>query len=96
MIALHLVDSRPRAACASIVDFVGPYSVLGDKRSDDLDAGSRFTVINPSRFSSLASSSASKLWSLEVSAAPRSQLLFEPIKRKVGSAETRTASLTSS
>ena len=50
MIALRLVDSRPRAACASIVDFVGPYSVLGDKRSDDLDAGSRFTVINPSRF----------------------------------------------
>ena len=32
----------------------------------------------------------------EVKAAPRSQIFCEPIKRNVGSADTRTASLTSS
>ena len=37
------------------------------------DSSSRFTAINPSRFSSLASSSVSKLCNLEVSAAPRSR-----------------------
>ena len=50
---------------------------------------SRFTAISPSRFSSLASSSASKLCRREVSAPPRSQFFFEPIRRKVGSAEKR-------
>ena len=56
----------------------------------------RFTAISPSKFSSLASISVSKPCSVEVKAAPRSQFLFEPIKRKVGSADTRTASLRSS
>ena len=70
-------------------------------RSESLEVSacatnSRFTAINPIRFSSPASSPASKLCSLEVSAPPRSQFFFEPIKRKVGSAETRTASLRSS
>ena len=57
---------------------------------------SRFTAIRPSKFSPLASISVSKPCSVEVKAAPRSQFLFEPIKRKVGSADTRTASLRSS
>ena len=47
-------------------------------------------------FSSLASSSVSKPCSVEVKAAPRSQIFCEPIKRNVGSADTPTASLASS
>ena len=61
-----------------------------------IPTSSRFTAINPSRFSSLADSSASKLCRREVSAPPRSQFLCEPIKQEVGSADTWTASLRSS
>ena len=38
---------------------------------------SRFSAISPSRFSSLASISVSKPCSVEVKAAPRSQILFD-------------------
>ena len=57
---------------------------------------SRFSAISPSRFSSLASISVSKPCSVEVKAAPRSQIFCEPISRNVGSIETRSASLRSS
>ena len=50
----------------------------------------------PTRFSSRVSRSVSNQCNVDVSAAPRSQRFGDPMRRKVGSAVTRTASLTSS
>ena len=57
---------------------------------------SRFNAISPSKLSSLVSVPVSNPCKVEVKAAPRFQFFSEPIKRKVGSADTRAASLRSS
>ena len=57
---------------------------------------SRFNAISPIRFSSWVSSSVSNQCKVEVSAAPRSQILYELINRNVGSVASRSASLRSS
>ena len=56
---------------------------------------SRFNAISPIMFSSWVSSSVSNQCKVEVSAAPRSQILCELINRNVGSAAGRSASLRS-
>ena len=50
---------------------------------------SRFTAINPRRFSPRVNRSVSNQCRVEVSAAPRSQRFGDPMRRKVGSADTR-------
>src|SRR5208283_3637297 len=57
---------------------------------------SRLSAARPARFSSCVRSSVSNDCKREVNAAPRSQILLEPMSRKVGSWERRSASLTSS
>lgn len=57
---------------------------------------SRLTAINPTRFSSRVSRSVSNQCNVDVSAAPRSQILVDPISRNVGSAASCAASLRSS
>jgi hypothetical protein len=56
---------------------------------------SRLSVASPARFASCVSTSVSNDCKREVNAAP-SQTLREPMSRKVGSRESRAASLTSS
>src|ERR1039458_5678495 len=56
----------------------------------------RFIAARPRRFTACVSTSVSNQCSREGSAAPRSQIFSEPIKRKVGSWERRSASLRSS
>jgi hypothetical protein len=56
----------------------------------------RLIVASPERFSSWVNSSVSNDCNREVSAAPRSQILSEPMSRKVGSCDSRSASFTSS
>jgi hypothetical protein len=53
------------------------------------------TAISPTRFSSWVSSSVSNQCSVDVSAAPRSQIFGNPIRRNVGSAASRSAPLRS-
>src|SRR5664280_3200162 len=57
---------------------------------------SRLIAASPERFSSWVNSSVSNDCKREVSAAPRSQILSEPMSRKVGSWARRSASFTSS
>jgi len=54
---------------------------------------SRLIAASPAKFSSCPSTSVSNDCSREVSAAPRSQVFSEPISRKVGSCESRSASI---
>ena len=68
----------------------------GESMTSALAINSRLSAARPARFSPSVSSSVSKDCNREVNAAPRSQIFLEPMSRKVGSWERRSASLTSS
>src|ERR1700724_1323680 len=68
----------------------------GESIASALATSSRLMRVRPARFSGCASSSASNDCKREVNAAPRFQILLEPMSRKAGSWESRSASLTSS
>src|ERR1019366_7916810 len=68
----------------------------GESIASAFAISSRLIDLKPARFSGSASSSVSNDCNREVSAAPRSQVFSEPISRKVGSCESRSASFTSS
>jgi hypothetical protein len=68
----------------------------GESMASALVINSRLSAARPPRFSSCVRSSVSNDCKREVKAAPRSQILREPMSRKVGSCESRPASLTSS
>jgi hypothetical protein len=59
-------------------------------------SSSRLSTGGPARFSACVSSSVSNDCRREVNAAPRSKTFSEPMSRKAGSCESRSASLTSS
>src|SRR6266851_4858550 len=61
-----------------------------------LAINSRLSAARPVRFSSCVNTSVSNDCKREVNAAPRSHIFLEPMSRKVGSWERRSASLTSS
>ena len=61
-----------------------------------LATNSRLSAARPARLSACVSSSVSKDCKREVNAAPRSQIFFDPISRKVGSCDSRAASFRSS
>ena len=68
----------------------------GESIASALPISSRLSRASPAKFSSSASISVSNVCNREVRAAPRSQIFSEPISRKVGSCESRSASLRSS
>ena len=68
----------------------------GESMASALAINSRLSAASPARFSACVSTSVSKDCKREVKAAPRSQIFREPMSRKVGSWESRAASLTSS
>jgi hypothetical protein len=57
----------------------------GEAMASALAINSRLSAASPARFSSCVSTSVSNDCKREVNAAPRSQILREPISRKVGS-----------
>src|ERR1035441_1368110 len=59
----------------------------GESIASAFAISSRLIVLRPARFSGSASSSVSNDCNLEVRAAQRSQVFFEPISRKLGSWE---------
>jgi hypothetical protein len=66
------------------------------RRGDSIGSAlprSRWSAAKPTRFSSCASTSISNECKRRVNAAPRSQIILKPIRRKVGSSEWRSASL---
>src|SRR5271157_3399654 len=65
-------------------------------RQDTRAISLRLIAASPERFSSWVNSSVSNDCNRDVSAAPRSQILSEPMSRKVGSCARRSASFTSS
>jgi hypothetical protein len=68
----------------------------GESIASTLATNSRLSAASPARLSARVSTSVSKDCKREVNAAPRSQIFREPMSRKVGSWESRAASLTSS
>jgi hypothetical protein len=57
----------------------------GESMASALPTSSRLSAAKPARFFSCFSISVSNDWRREVKAAPRSQILREPISRKAGS-----------
>src|ERR1022692_968262 len=68
----------------------------GEATASAFAINSRLSAPRPARLSACVSNSVSNDCKREVNAAPRSQILLEPMSRKVGSWERRSASLTSS
>jgi hypothetical protein len=68
----------------------------GESIASAFASSSRLIRLRPFRFSSWLSTSVSNQCRREGNAAPRSQIFSEPIKRNVGSCDSRSASFTSS
>jgi len=71
-------------------------TLWGESIASALAISSRLIRPRPSRFSAWLSTSVSNQWRREGNAAPRSQIFSEPIRRKVGSCDSRSASFRSS
>ena len=69
---------------------------VGSCPSPSCASTSRFTAMSPTSFSPRVNRLVSHQCRVNVSAAPRSQRFGDPMRRNVGSADTRTASLRSS
>jgi hypothetical protein len=87
-----LVLTVNRDLCAVHIQHDAPRRI----DSFDLATNSRLSAASPARLSACVSTSVSQDCKREVKAAPRSQIFREPMSRKVGSWESRAASLTSS
>ena len=88
-----LCSCRPYTGIS--VESMSSTTCCGESTASVVAINSRLIAASPATFSSWVSKSISNDCSREVGAAPLSQIFSEPISRKVGSWESRSAPLTS-
>ena len=81
---LDVVAERPVTGCCSACELESMSSTIRSARVaiSACASSSRFTALNPTRFSSWVSSSVSNQCNVDVSAAPRSQRFGDPIRKR--------------